>query len=607
MKLHKMIKNKLKSLYKEYNIFNVKSTQGMDLMEKINFDSNEEEILLNMSLGEMNQLMMTLYEPPYNDIELIMERLRIIKVILSGKYERGFDIDLTPEQSKLLKDFIHDLRAQYNKIKKQQRYIEDNLYKKGTIEYHILELEDIQEKIINNEYLDNNDFDILYNLFINGDEYDYESKKELLLEFKNHNDNLSKDKSDEVVSFDELLYVFNKYGVNITLEELNEFKSEMVNADINEIENILSILQEEMIIKRFDKIVLLAICLYSDVEEVQERVEYIKEQNYRCNVIFHKPNLWVENLNSKMKKSDNLIFRFGNNSRHKSLYETTKGIGLQEIEENVRYLQSEGFDIDSNTDKNEKVLIRPNYLLRENVELYKFYGLLHPGKDEKFPLSALWFGDLQVKLDLLIEVGLLHGIKNDKCSNYVNNAISAINTTKNSIYPILYKLKQENTVDDYYETINSKGSNTFNNLRSLLNDFNIHTEDDLKQFINSNFINLDNSAYFQNWPVFKETINSYDRIGYDERVLNYSVVNILDNNYKKNEYVYEIGNTYISRIKVLRILSILQNGGINLDKESLMYALTYNMYINESTFNDIAQKIGYEYKGELKHGLSKEI
>ena len=605
MKLQTIIKKKLDSLYKEYNKFNKQVSINKEIIEKLDIYNFRDKSLLNLTDEELDLLLSTIYKN--EELNKKSETIRLIKVVLIGKYENNFDINLTKEQDEVLIKLIHDIKILYNKIDKQQKYIDENTDKVDILEENILELEDIIEKIILNYDLTENDFNILYKLIVEDEKIDFQTKKELLLQFKNYNNKINNNL--EIKITDDLLTLFNSYNLNITFDDLNEFKNEIQDANLEEIKEILDILSKEKILKRFDKLMILAICLYSNVDIVKERVEYIKEQNYMCNILFHKANLWVNNLNSRFNNHNNkLIYEF-KKGKNKTLHSITKqGIGLSEIKENEKYLQSEGFDIDINTSKNEKVLARPNYLLRENIEAYKLYGLLNDNTKEKFPLSALWFGDLTTKLDMFIELGLLNGVYPTEYSSYVNNVISSINTIKNTLYPILFKIKQENNIDKYYESLSQGESNIYNDLKKILISYNLNTKEELEEFINNNFINLEDTKYFKYKLIYDEIIKNSNRIDYDPNIINEEILEYLENDsVKKNNFIYEINGRYISRLKVLRILSILKENGIKLDKECLIYAITRNTFMNEKTLDMISNYIGYNYKGEYNNGLSKNI
>ena len=66
-----------------------------------------------------------------------------------------------------------------------------------------------------------------------------------------------------------------------------------------------------------------------------------------------------------------------------------------------------------------------------------------------------------------------------------------------------------------------------------------------------------------------------------------NIINILDTNYLKEENVYLIENTYISRNKVIRLLR--NQGGFKI--EGLLYAILKGVFLDKETFDNIVIEI----------------
>lgn len=128
-------------------------------------------------------------------------------------------------------------------------------------------------------------------------------------------------------------------------------------------------------------------------------------------------------------------------------------------------------------------------------------------------------------------------------------------------------------------------------------------------FKKQHFINQQDSIYIPNYQTYEKIIFEENPIHYDEDILNLPEIQHLEKfcRIDNNEYIYKFGDKIISRLKVLRTYSRLKNSGIQLDKDSLIYAITRQTYMDEDTYNIIAKIISYDYKGEKDDALSKQI
>ena len=55
----------------------------------------------------------------------------------------------------------------------------------------------------------------------------------------------------------------------------------------------------------------------------------------------------------------------------------------------------------------------------------------------------------------------------------------------------------------------------------------------------------------------------------------------LETNYKIDDFTYVIGNTRVSRQKVLRICSLLSLANIDINEEEILYALSYRSILDK--------------------------
>jgi hypothetical protein len=70
-------------------------------------------------------------------------------------------------------------------------------------------------------------------------------------------------------------------------------------------------------------------------------------------------------------------------------------------------------------------------------------------------------------------------------------------------------------------------------------------------------------------------------ISINDSVFNYEYVRYIEDNFKVNDFVYLIGNTRISRIKLLRICTLLIENNYVLNEDNIKFALAYNSILSK--------------------------
>ena len=148
MNLSTIIKNKLKSLYKEYNKINKKGNNQEEvlLLDKlykfINDINSNDKNLLNYNEEEIENLLKNVYKD--EDLSEVLEQIRLISIVLIGKYERNLSINLSENQTKTLykitKKITKYIEKQSEKIKEKESIYKENIEYLSEIELIILEL-----------------------------------------------------------------------------------------------------------------------------------------------------------------------------------------------------------------------------------------------------------------------------------------------------------------------------------------------------------------------------------------------------------------------------------------------------------------------------------
>ena len=82
-------------------------------------------------------------------------------------------------------------------------------------------------------------------------------------------------------------------------------------------------------------------------------------------------------------------------------------------------------------------------------------------------------------------------------------------------------------------------------------------------------------------------IDNISTIALDDEYIMY-----LENNYKENEYMYNINGVIVSRYKVLRYYSsLIKQDDINPSEDLIMYAVTLNSMLDQEELNNVYQNI----------------
>ena len=123
----------------------------------------------------------------------------------------------------------------------------------------------------------------------------------------------------------------------------------------------------------------------------------------------------------------------------------------------------------------------------------------------------------------------------------------------------------------------------------------------MQQFIDDNFVSLDR---IPNSESYDSIIHESDTDGYDETIFHEKEIFDLERQLRvrDNDYVYVIDDIVVSRLKVLKICSILRDAGIPITKNEIMYAVTKGMYLTKNVFDRVASNVGY-IEEEKKDGL----
>lgn len=612
MTLAEIIKTKRDNLYETYNNFNLENNKEKieSLKEEINKLTNLIEIL-NKDIKNIKDLQ---YQDISNYISIKEEDLNNIKLVLKAKYEANLAVDLTSMQLETIKKLIEELVEKKDSLAETLRTEEEKANKNkeevSSIEEAILNLEYLYEKVNDKEdysLLNLEDFKTL-SIILEDKDTSSKIKLDLLSSVIEYNETIKKQNKKILVTTDieEVKECFRSFGFNEDmLKYIDRNKEEISrNIDLSNAREILTFLGSKKILDKFSKGALLAIVLYSNENTVSKRYEDLKERKALFPALFEMPSIWVNNLPKKARarhKSPS-INRGGSGNNHR-LRGYANMISYEEMLSNEEYLTSLGLNVSISNKTNIKVLQTSREKIEENVRTYKTYGFFNRDMSS-FPPSAFSFSKVADKCDRLVELGLLHNFN----INYAVGNPSVINCMREENFALLYKLKRENSIEDYYNIIFSQ----YQRYRQLLNrclttkcskkfGYNLGTIEEIETFKQENFINQMNDTYIPNASEYEEVITRENPLNYQDDILTDEKIKTLEEQYRvdNNPYQYKIGNEIISRLKVLRCYSALKEKGIT-DDNAILYSVTRGMYLDEKTFNLIKTSV----KGRGEYGWS---
>lgn len=612
MTLAEIIKTKRDNLYETYNNFNLENNKEKieSLKEEINKLTNLIEIL-NKDIKNIKDLQ---YQDISNYISIKEEDLNNIKLVLKAKYEANLAVDLTSMQLETIKKLIEELVEKKDSLAETLRTEEEKANKNkeevSSIEEAILNLEYLYEKVNDKEdysLLNLEDFKTL-SIILEDKDTSSKIKLDLLSSVIEYNETIKKQNKKILVTTDieEVKECFRSFGFNEDmLKYIDRNKEEISrNIDLSNAREILTFLGSKKILDKFSKGALLAIVLYSNENTVSKRYEDLKERKALFPALFEMPSIWVNNLPKKARarhKSPSSN-RGGSGNNHR-LRGYANMISYEEMLSNEEYLTSLGLNVSISNKTNIKVLQTSREKIEENVRTYKTYGFFNRDMSS-FPPSAFSFSKVADKCDRLVELGLLHNFN----INYAVGNPSVINCMREENFALLYKLKRENSIEDYYNIIFSQ----YQRYRQLLNrclttkcskkfGYNLGTIEEIETFKQENFINQMNDTYIPNASEYEEVITRENPLNYQDDFLTDEKIKTLEEQYRvdNNPYQYKIGNEIISRLKVLRCYSALKEKGIT-DDNAILYSVTRGMYLDEKTFNLIKTSV----KGRGEYGWS---
>ena len=550
----------------------------------------------------------------------------------------------------------------------------------SALKEEVSKLEGIRDILANTgkkKYYTDEMFDSFYKQFDfeSMSDEDFESMLDLFNSTKNFQGKVKKEKEDinnvinlfsEFIDHSGMTIEENNPTSGLYLKYIKAYENEICqNIDLDNAREILSFFKEKGIINNFEKEALVMISTFASSELVKSIYSEIMN-NYPEEMESYYTTgyttAWVVEENGYKKNP----FRTSTKSKGKgkSLYSKCHKISNAELRENIKLLNEYsdmfvekynmsniGAHINVLTNANavlkdelktldtlRTLVFSRNWTLRKNLDLLKVFNI---GNVYKIPVSTIGKGDLENKIHLAMELGLLNppmdhisremdkdiitnqkfvdlrsqeGLSNNTIRNYFarNTAVLA-SMDINSYGFMAYKLNQLGYTDFYNYFFSEKHTGDRAVLEIQDDEKRVFTKEnvpDKDKLIEKVFV----TDYYHNY------INGYDKYDldilneneenktdgkpqdyYDPRILDEELIKELEDKYRvtdkmdvlgqmvdyPNEYLYKLGDILISRFKVLRNATILKEKNGYLNKDMLLTSIVRNSFLTSESLEQI--------------------
>lgn len=502
-------------------------------------------------------------------------------------------LGLDSNQKEIIEQFknkINELATKYSKASIDDIYTNLKIYK------------NLLSKLNNNDINLITEVDVIYRL-MKENNFEYRQIIDILRKVNDMNSRIyanyaNNDKSDinlsqeddicedNLISYnndrEKIISLFKKYNIDFMNFDENLQNNILNLGNYDEMNKILSCVSNHndllgfLNLKEYEQI-LYRTLLFSSGEKINEVIESALKNNvpqiFKIYPTILYPTIKDKNIRTKKDVGD---------FQHKSFEKTG---ALNYYLENVKILEEIGYPIDLAFKKCSSFFVHSPKKVRRNLQYLKMYNISICNEDGSFKsfLSTLKSDNLIDNIDISIENGTYEYCKQNlsrlgwdiipyrvKCNEKLkkNHDLRAIDNPfivfRNKTEKLALKLP-------FYQTNSEIFGKTKEDVFALYDAIN-HGSDET--IIYDELVRLGN-------------IDNISTIALDDEYIMY-----LENNYKENEYMYNINGVIVSRYKVLRYYSsLIKQDDINPSEDLIMYVVTLNSMLDQEELNNVYQNI----------------
>lgn len=577
--INELFDDKINEFNNKLNVIDTSYSKYKVLKDKIRLVMENYNNLLNISISEMENIG---YKLEDND-KLYLDSYK--KIIASSTYDLG-DYDKGIIKNILSKVNTYIVEKEFSINNGRNTLIElINKYKKlkeklPTFNFNGKDMQEIYELL---SRLDDKEYAIEIMKFIAINSVNrFHNKEELKSNNKEKLENNTEEVIKNKINNDELVMLFNKYGVDYNLFDDRSKTNFLTYGSLSNIESNLIAFKNNgcNICNAYAKYYgyqISEILIYSNSETINSVFNILKDTNSMVltNKLFTYPNVFYDKeALRKLYRDKNISVFYGN----------------EDFIKNIKLFDSYKCDINKLMIKSFMYFTISNEVIKSGIKNLELYSV--DIKKGLRNLSCFATNNQADNMDKFIELG---------CFDYVVNNVSRLSIPVDSL--MFYKLKfiKQNGIDinEYAYGAGLSSSITYDNKEFRLGTNAIKDKESARTLTRTYTMPIIKGSIYEKCEelLIKDNNNDVNIIFKLESKL----IDLLDKKYLvyeddgidriPNTRLYNVNGVNVSRYKVLRYLNTLRKNNIEIDSNILTYVMNRNSINTYEEFNLIKDEI----------------
>ena len=577
--INELFDDKINEFNNKLNVIDTSYSKYKVLKDKIRLVMENYNNLFNISISEIENIG---YKLEDND-KLYLDSYK--KIIASSTYDLG-DYDKGIIKNILSKVNTYIVEKEFSINNGRNNLIElINKYKElkeklSTFNFNCKDMQEIYELL---SRLDDKEYAIEIMKFIAINSVNRFNNKE---ELKSNNEEKLENNTEEVIknkiNNDELVMLFNKYGVDYNLFDDRAKDNFLKYGNLNIIESNLIAFKNNgySICDAYAKYYgyqISEILIYSNSETINSVFNILKDTNSMVltNKLFTYPNVFYDKeALRKLYRDKNISVFYGN----------------EDFIKNIKLFDSYKCDINKLMIKSFMYFTISNEVIKSGIKNLELYSV--DIKKGLRNLSCFATNNQADNMDKFIELG---------CFDYAVNNVSRLSIPVDSL--MFYKLKfiKQNGIDinEYVYGTGLSSSITYDNKEFRLGTNAIKDKESARTLTRTYTMPIMKGSIYEKCEelLIKDNNNDVNIIFKLESKL----IDLLDKKYLvyedngidriPNTRLYNVNGVNVSRYKVLRYLNTLRKNNIEIDSNILTYVMNRNSINTYEEFNLIKDEI----------------